>query len=82
MRNTSLRVLDLTGNRITNNGGRDIGFALRSNTFIKKVYLNNNNLNDLAGQFLLESVRINSGILALDLQFNTINFKIIHQIQE
>ena len=77
IKSTSLKVLDLSGNKITSTGGRIIGNAVRYNNFIRKLYLSNNTLNDLAGHYLLESLRINPSIIALEVQYNTISHNII-----
>jgi hypothetical protein len=56
------RVLDLSGDNISDEGAKDVADNLKVNTLLEMVHLNNNNIGAKGAKYLADALKVNTSV--------------------
>ena len=80
MNNYKLKVLDLSYNKINEEGLKEMIDCLKKNGILEKIFLENNRLRDRTAQEIISMLQSNATLLYLRLNMNIIEQKFIEEI--
>lgn len=81
--NSTLRVLDLSGNRISYKGCEHLMYYLKyPSCILQSLILNNNSIGDYSAKFIIESIKYNESLAHIDLNHNNLTETSLTKIAE
>ena len=73
--------MDLSSNQIDDEGGKELGRMLRTNTSLKTLTLRDNALRQATGHAFVEALSDNRSLQSVSLGYNSISLKYIQEIR-
>lgn len=81
-KDSSVRALDLSDNRIRADGGKALGQMLTVNGSLQELSLRLNRLGDIGGHYFFDGLRRNSGVRSLNLACNELGAEAARSLSE